>query len=188
MSEPNEPLDPGQDFALAPALKRAADVRGRLVPVPAARIKALGVRRRRRVLAAAAACAVCVLGGGGALAVAQLEPDPRPGAPVVAPTPTSNCPTASPSNSPMPDLPDVPASSAVKPPVGSGPMASVDSPRPGASNTTSASATVTQPSGRGTNGPSADSCDIAVTAPDVPSAPTGAAEKSTAAVVPSPGS
>ncbi|MCC9710260.1 hypothetical protein E4N62_36370 [Streptomyces sp. MNU76] len=187
MSEPSEPHDPVQDLALAPALKRGADVRGRLVPVPVARIKALGIRRRRRVLATAAACVVCVLGGGGALATAQLDPDPRPGAPVVEPTPVSSCLTASPPDSPMPGSFDSPASSVVEPAAGSGPMAGADSTRPASSNTTSTSVTIRQISGSATDVPSADNCDGAATAPDVSSSPTGAPEESTAAVVPSPG-
>lgn len=187
MSEPSEPSESGQDFALAPALKRAADVHGLLVPVPVARIKALGIRRRRRVLATAAACVVCVLGGGGVLAAAHLEPDPRPGAPV-EPTPTLSCLTASPPDAPVPGSSNSSGSSAVNPPVGSGPTASAGSARPPSSSPTSHSVTISRLPGSATNGPSADSCGSAAAAPDVTPSTPGSADKSTAAVLPPPGS
>ena len=53
--------------SLARALKRAADAGGRgIVPEPAERVAARGLRRRRRNMAALAACAVCLLAGSGA--------------------------------------------------------------------------------------------------------------------------
>ncbi|MFI6689831.1 hypothetical protein [Streptomyces sp. NPDC050485] len=80
--------------SLARALKRAADAGGRrIVPEPAERVAARGLRRRRRNLAALAACAVCLLAGSGAAVGLRLQ---QGGPALPASTPTGGSPALRP--------------------------------------------------------------------------------------------
>ncbi|WP_416981808.1 hypothetical protein [Streptomyces sp. T028] len=187
MSEPTEPHGRRPDDALATALKRAADVRGRLVPVPVAHIKVLGTRRRRRMLATAVACAVGVLGTAGALTAVRLQPDHRPAAPVVTPMP-------SPPLTPSPSLTTSPSasSSLAQPPAGSG--APADGAAPGgiggsassASPSIEPTASAGEESGEPTVSESPD--DSTSTGPVVTAHPSDTVAESAAAIAPAPGS
>ncbi|MFD9630235.1 hypothetical protein [Streptomyces violascens] len=110
--------------SLARALKRAADAGGRgIVPEPAERVAARGLRRRRRTTAALAACAVCLLAGSGAALGLRLQQSP-PALPASTPdTRTPSVPQGSgtPSERPSPSYPTPPptASATPSPPFGS---------------------------------------------------------------------
>ncbi|WP_438293454.1 hypothetical protein [Streptomyces sp. HUAS TT7] len=112
--------------SLARALKRAADAGGRgIVPEPAERVAARGLRRRRRTMAALAACAVCLLAGSGAALGLRLQQSPPvlPASTPDAGTPSPARDTGTPSERPSPSYPTPPptATATPSPPFGSPP-------------------------------------------------------------------
>ncbi|MEU1179911.1 hypothetical protein ABZ464_20080 [Streptomyces sp. NPDC005820] len=189
MSEPTEPHGRRPDDALAAALKRAADVHDRVVPVPVARIEALGARRRHRMLATAVVCAVGVLGTAGAVAAVRLQPDTRPAAPVFTPPPS---PPLTPSPSPSPTVSPSASSSLAPQPTGSGAPAYGGAPSGGTGATDSASPSMapTAPraegSGRAAVSPSPD--DSAASDPVGSARPSDTSAGSAAALAPASGS
>lgn len=85
------PDDVNED-ALAGALKRAADAGARqIMPLSAAGITVLAVRRRRRKLAVTASAIACLLIGTGTMLAAGLDPDApsAPTGPTVGPVRSS---------------------------------------------------------------------------------------------------
>ncbi|MFG3286946.1 hypothetical protein [Streptomyces sp. NPDC048111] len=109
------------DESLSRALKRAADAGGRAVlPEPAERVAARGLRRRRRHLATLAACAVCLLAGSGAaLGLRLQQSDPVPPASVPADgTPSPADDSGQPSLRPSPSFPDAETDTATATPSG----------------------------------------------------------------------